>query len=277
MRKVLKIGYIVLFCIIFHQHNAAIASDKDETSSNQDIEFILKTKFALLETENVFVDYGKEVEVDIFIKNNTDREIQICKIPSSGVNLITRYFDNDQQTFQDKFTVSSVVPQKEDFISIAAKETKLLSTSMFGKEYFNKPGRWGIKIVQQHSSTGEKLGIKAWTGNIKSNELKLSVENNLILEGSVEVSRIGEPGDRIDAYVDGGIEQNFFVSFHVDKVIKGKYAQPTMGIRLHSPSRTFGLNQGKNEEKRFKLFFINEVLSDGRSIWLLQPESKPIK
>src|SRR5262249_52869275 len=66
--------------------------------------------------------------------------------------------------------------------------------------------------------------------------------SDLVMLASVQESRIGDPPDRIDAYVpDGHPDQFYFVAFNSLRVLKGAYSNDTIGIRLHSPALTFGI------------------------------------
>lgn len=261
---------LIAFLLLTISFKNASASNQKPTIDNSELEFIL-------EIENNVVNYGEEVKVQIFIKNNTNHKIIICQIPASGINYIFRYDRDNKNTFKDEFSVADIKLEKKDFESISAKSKKLFSSSAFGKEYFFESGKWGIQITQKHNFTGENLGLKAWTGIIESNVVNVFIESNLIIEATVEESRIGKLDDRIDAYVPENDEQFYFVRFHVDKVLKGEYGQPTLGVRLHSPSLTFGLKKENNAGKRYEIFLNNEVSSDGRRILLVQPSSKPLK
>lgn len=259
---------ITLFCLLNLIAQSEIhASEKFETSKIPELEFELVSK-------DTVVNFGNGVEIDIYIKNNTDREILICQVPSSGINFITKDTGGNRNTFRDKWaTDSNVKPEAKYYIPIAAHSKKHFDRTVFDKEYLYESGKWSIKISQQCNFSGENLGLKAWTGTIESNALNISIESNLILEAAVEMLKIGEPGDRIDAYVPEKERQLYLVRFHVDKVLKGEYEQSSLGVRLHSPYETFGLMKENSVGKRFILHLNKEVLKDGREILLVHGNS----
>ena len=56
--------------------------------------------------------------------------------------------------------------------------------------------------------------------------------------------KVGEPGDVVDATTGDLHDANYFVRLKVDRVLKGEYAKPELGLRLHSPSLMFGFGLG---------------------------------
>lgn len=93
---------------------------------------------------------------------------------------------------------------------------------------------------------------------------------DVVVLASVRVSRIGEPGDRVDAFVpDGHRDQYYFVDFTSLHFLKGAYMTNSLGIRLHSPALTFAIRDDKPEGRRYLLFLRYAETPDGARILLL--------
>ena len=52
-----------------------------DSTAKRELEYILKPR-------NATVKLGEECHIDIYIRNNSDKEVVICKWPTSGVNLV---------------------------------------------------------------------------------------------------------------------------------------------------------------------------------------------
>lgn len=97
------------------------------------------------------------------------------------------------------------------------------------------------------------------------------LSSDLVVIASIQESRIGEPPDRIDAYVpDGHRDQYYFVGFAALNILKGAYEKDTLGICLHSPALTFGIRDDKPKGRRYLLFLQYVVSSDGRRVLILR-------
>jgi hypothetical protein len=93
---------------------------------------------------------------------------------------------------------------------------------------------------------------------------------DVVVLASVQESRIGEPRDRVDAFVpDGHRDQYYFVNFGSLHFLKGAHPTNSLGIRLHSPALTFGIRDDKPEGRRYLLFLRYAVTLDGARVLLL--------
>lgn len=93
---------------------------------------------------------------------------------------------------------------------------------------------------------------------------------DFVLIGSVKESRIGEPSDKVDAYVtDGHTDQNYFVSFNKLEVVRGNFSGQIFGVRLHSPAETFNIRNEHPVGRRYRMFFRYAPTTDGRRVLVL--------
>lgn len=101
-------------------------------------------------------------------------------------------------------------------------------------------------------------------------EVPYFLASDLVLIGSVEASRIGEPPDKVDAYVKGDHGHAcYFVRFAGLRVLKGAYAGDALGVRLHSPAVTFGIRDDRPQGRRYLLYLRYVMAPDKTKVLLL--------
>ena len=94
---------------------------------------------------------------------------------------------------------------------------------------------------------------------------------DVAIYGNPIVSKIGDPENRIDAFVpDDHSDQHYFVQFRVISLLKGNYANSEIGLRLHSPALQFGIRNELFSSRRYVLFLKKVSDPDGTNALILQ-------
>jgi hypothetical protein len=98
---------------------------------------------------------------------------------------------------------------------------------------------------------------------------------DVVMLASVREARIGEPPDKVDAYVpDNHRDQYYFVRFNGLRVLRGAYPGDSIGIRLHSPALTFGIGDDQAQGSRYLLFLRRVSAPDGSKVLVLTRSRK---
>ncbi len=113
------------------------------------------------------------------LRNTTKKDIVICLWPSRKEQIFTHYEDNKPVVYQDTVVFYRPVSENESFVTIRSGAEIDYGSVEFAEEdgikYFDKIGRWELKIISFYDFTGNRFGIKGWQGKISSNTLFVNI------------------------------------------------------------------------------------------------------
>lgn len=122
---------------------------------------------------------GEVVDIYVYIKNITNKDIIICARPSRETATFTYYEGNKVEIFEDSSEFEKPVSIEKSFITLKSGKEIFFLTMQYGPnlggKYFNKIGKWEIKITHIHDFSGEQFGLKVWKGQLTSNVLPMVV------------------------------------------------------------------------------------------------------
>lgn len=228
------------------------------------------------------IEFGQSANINLSIKNNTNNDIQICVPPTSGKNEISYFVKGNKKTVVDKYTIPIPEKDKLEILKIPKHSKIDLSATQYDREYIKSPGIWEIRMIDEYTNSCKELNIEAWTGTITSNVItiianeKEEFSDEIMLEATLLEARIGNKNDIVNAFVPDIERQNYFMNLKVNKVISGKYFAKYIGIKLHSPSVTFGIDKDSANGKKFRLKLKKLQQNDGSIVLLVDPDSKEI-
>ena len=128
----------------------------------------------LLQPRSIDATLGETYYVDIYLKNNTSREITICKCYINGEILYADLDGGESTVAVDRYHTTDE-PKETDFVTVMPGSTTKYSWAGFGKEYFHKAGKWMLEIRETYKSTPYVGSYRSWEGLIKSNSLTVTV------------------------------------------------------------------------------------------------------
>ena len=118
--------------------------------------------------------FGETYYVDIYLKNNSGQAVTICKCNISGEVIYGELVDHESPMTVDRYHTSDA-PEKADLVTVMPGSSIKFSWAGFGKEYFNKPGSWLLKIREKYMSITYGGSLRSWEGVLGSELLSVRV------------------------------------------------------------------------------------------------------
>ncbi len=180
-----RIGGLVCLLATFLLGQCILSGCKDSKNSKPHSAHTDGNLQLRLETDFSKSEYllGETVIVRMYLKNTTDKNIVICASPSRAENLFVFYENDKRIPYKDIVTFDRPVSKDKSFITVKSGAEIHFLTPQFGEEwqeeykskYFDKIGRWELKITHFYDFSGERFGLNAWQGQLSSNVLSINI------------------------------------------------------------------------------------------------------
>ena len=170
MKKAAIIGYFLVSCLAFSGCVGRNSGDAESEWGNA-----VKGLQCKLETERSRYALGEAIVVREYIKNSTDKDITICAWPSEETLLFTHYEADKKILKKDRAIFKKPASLEKSFITIKPQSETYYCTRELGEEYFNKGGKWELKILAIFNFTGQEFGLDAWQGELQTNTITVNI------------------------------------------------------------------------------------------------------
>lgn len=117
---------------------------------------------------------GKTYLVDVYLKNNSSREITLCKCNLNGEIHYAKLRGGESVAAVDRYRTTDI-PKQSDFVTVMPGSTTKLYGAGFGREYFRSTGQWSLKIRETYKSVPYAGASQSWAGSIESNSITVTV------------------------------------------------------------------------------------------------------
>ncbi len=125
-----------------------------------------------LVTERSEYVLGQPIVIEIHIKNRTDKQVIIYQSPSREETVFIRYEGGTSKSKTDRVEYDPPPSSgKQLFLIIPAGADVRYMTPEYGRDYFDRPGRWEMRSTYVF----EYVDKPVWTGKLKSNLLRLNI------------------------------------------------------------------------------------------------------
>ncbi len=181
-RNTYSIASLVALIVVFIVCQCVLSGckSKEDSGPSSDAAGELRLR---LETDFSRSEYslGETVVIRLYLKNTTDKDI-VCAWQSKEEKIYTHYENNKPIVYRDTILFYKPVSKEKSFVTIKAGAERHFGTSEIGEEtskdggkYFDKEGRWELKIIDFYDFTGERFGLNAWQGKLTSDVLSINI------------------------------------------------------------------------------------------------------